>query len=39
MTGVQAGFWCGHLREREHLEDIAVDGKIILNCMRRHKLD
>jgi hypothetical protein len=24
------GFWCGNLRERAHLEDPGVDGKIIL---------
>jgi hypothetical protein len=23
---VHAGFWCGSLRERDHLEDIDVDG-------------
>jgi hypothetical protein len=31
--------FCGHLREREHLRDLGVDGKIILKCMRRHELD
>ena len=24
------GFWLGNLRERDHLEDPAVDGRIIL---------
>jgi hypothetical protein len=24
------GFWCGNLREREHLEDLGADGRIIL---------
>jgi len=24
------GFWCGNLRERDHLEDPGVDGRIIL---------
>jgi len=23
-------FWCGNLRERNHLDDLEVDGKIIL---------
>jgi len=23
-------FWCGNLRERDHLEDPSVDGRIIL---------
>jgi hypothetical protein len=25
-----AGFWCGNLRERDHLGDPGVDGRIIL---------
>ena len=24
------GFWCGNMRERDNLEDLGVDGKIIL---------
>ena len=24
------GFWCGNLRERDHLEDAGIDGRIIL---------
>jgi len=39
MTAFHAGFWCGHLRERDHLRDLGVDGKIILNYMRRNELD
>jgi hypothetical protein len=39
MTGVHAGYGCGHLREKRHLEDIGVNCKIILNTMRRHELD
>jgi hypothetical protein len=25
-----AGFWCGQLRERNHMEDLGIDGKTIL---------
>jgi len=27
---VHAGFWWGNMRERDHLEDPGVDGRIIL---------
>ena len=28
-----AGFWSEHLKERDPLEDLCVDGKIILKCI------
>jgi hypothetical protein len=30
---VRIGFWCGNQRERDHLEDEGVDGRIILKFM------
>jgi hypothetical protein len=27
---VYIGFWCGSLREEDHLEDPGLDGRIIL---------
>jgi hypothetical protein len=27
---VHTGFWCGNLRERDHLRDLSVDGNMIL---------
>jgi hypothetical protein len=30
---VHTGFWCGDLKEREHLEDVGVNGRIILKCI------
>jgi hypothetical protein len=27
---VYTGSWWGHLRERDHLEDVGIDGRIIL---------
>jgi len=29
------GFWWGNLRERDHLEDAGVDGRIILRWILR----
>jgi hypothetical protein len=27
---MRAGFWCGNRKERDHLEDLGIDGRIIL---------
>ena len=32
---MHAGYWCGNLREREHMEDTGVDGRIILEWVFR----
>jgi len=29
---VDTGFWWEDLRERDHLEDLDVDGRMILKC-------
>jgi hypothetical protein len=35
---MQKGFWCGNLRERDHLEDLGVDGMIKLKeILRKYK--
>ena len=28
---MHTGFWWGNLRDRDHLEDLGVDGRIILS--------
>jgi len=32
---VHTGFWWGNLRERNHLKDPSIDGRIILNWIFR----
>jgi hypothetical protein len=32
---VYSGFWWGNLRERNHLGDPGIDGRIILRCIFR----
>jgi hypothetical protein len=31
---VYTGFWWGNLRERDHLEDVLVDGRMILKKIK-----
>jgi len=33
--GVYTGFWWGNLRERDHLEDSGMDGRLIFRCIFR----
>jgi hypothetical protein len=32
---VHMGLWCGNLTERDHLENLGVDGRIVLNLSSR----
>jgi hypothetical protein len=32
---VYTGFWCGNLRERDHLEDPGIHGRIVLRWIFR----
>jgi hypothetical protein len=34
-----AAFWWGKVKERDHLEEIDVDERILLKCMGSHGLD
>jgi len=33
---VHTGFWCGNLKERDHLKNPGVDGRIILRWIFRN---
>jgi hypothetical protein len=33
--GTYTGFWCGNLRERDHLGDPGIDGRILLRRIFR----
>ena len=35
---MHTGVWWGDLRERGHLEDISVDGRIILKCILKKQV-
>jgi hypothetical protein len=35
---VHAGFWWGNLRERDHLEGLGIDGRIILEWTLKTRL-
>jgi hypothetical protein len=30
---VHTGFWMGDLREKDHLEDLGIDGRVILKWL------
>jgi hypothetical protein len=30
---IHTGFWCENVKERYHLEDLGIDGRIILKCI------
>ena len=32
------GFWWGDLMERDYLEDLGVDGRLILNCILKKSI-
>jgi len=32
---MHTGFWWGKLKESDHLDDLGLDGRIILKCILR----
>jgi len=34
---VHTGLWWGNLRERDHLEHLDIDGRIILKCIFKRR--
>jgi hypothetical protein len=33
--GINTGLWCGNLKERDHLEELDIDERIILKLIFR----
>jgi len=36
---VHTGFWWGDMRGRDHLEDLDIDGKTVLKCILKNRLE
>jgi hypothetical protein len=32
------GFWCGYLSERHHLEDLGLDGRVIVKSLLKESV-
>ena len=35
---MRTGFWWGNLRERDHFDDLGVDGRILLKVCSRNRI-
>jgi len=33
---IHTGFWCGNIKEREHLNDLGVDGTMIQGILNEY---